>query len=327
MPKISVIVPAYNAELTIRETIESVQKQTFSDWELIVVNDGSCDRTLEVVRSIDDERLKVFDYEQGGVSVARNRGISQASGEYIAFLDADDLWASDKLELQLEALQKNPEAGVAYSWIYFIDEEGKPAYAGSRILYEGNVYADLLLTNFLQSASNPLITKQALVSVGGFDPNIRLGEDWEFYLRLAAKWQYVVVQKYQFFYRQHSNSSSNSPSKVKEMNIVGSNMLERFFRLAPKELQYLKNHSLSIFNVYCVDKSLKYSHEINQILPAGQYLFKAVLLYPQILLKKDTLRLIIKYFLKVILPANIANSLLQFIKFVKNSRFQTEKVK
>jgi len=91
MPKISVIIPAYNAEKTIRETIESVCKQTFSDFELIIINDGSKDKTLEIAQSIKDKRIKVFCYENRGLSTARNRGISKANGEYIAFLDADDL--------------------------------------------------------------------------------------------------------------------------------------------------------------------------------------------------------------------------------------------
>lgn len=104
MPTISVIVPAYNAENTILETIGSVQQQTFSDFELIVINDGSNDRTLELLNSLTDSRLKIFSYENAGVGVARNRGISHATGKFIAFLDADDLWTPDKLELQLATL-------------------------------------------------------------------------------------------------------------------------------------------------------------------------------------------------------------------------------
>ncbi len=120
MPKISIITPAYNAERTILETIESVQNQTFSNFELIVINDGSKDRTLDLLQTIKDERLKIFSYENGGVAIARNRGLSHATGDFIAFIDADDLWTPDKLELQLAALQKHPEAGVAYSWTYFM---------------------------------------------------------------------------------------------------------------------------------------------------------------------------------------------------------------
>ena len=123
MPTISIVIPAYNAERTILETIKSVQKQTFSDFEIIVINDGSTDRTLELVLSVEEPRLKIFSYQNGGVSVARNRGISHATGEFIAFLDADDLWTSDKLELQLAGLKQHPEAGIAYSWTYNMSEK------------------------------------------------------------------------------------------------------------------------------------------------------------------------------------------------------------
>ena len=116
MSTISVVIPAYNAAKTISETIDSVRRQTFTDFELIVINDGSSDHTAELVNAVADDRLQLFSYENGGLPVARNRGIDRASGEFIAFLDADDLWTPDKLELQLEALQKHPEAGVAYSW-------------------------------------------------------------------------------------------------------------------------------------------------------------------------------------------------------------------
>ncbi len=92
MPTISVVIPAYNAEKTILETIESAFQQTFTDFELIVIDDGSSDDTAELVNTIADDRLQLFSYENGSASVARNRGIAHASGAFIAFLDADNLW-------------------------------------------------------------------------------------------------------------------------------------------------------------------------------------------------------------------------------------------
>lgn len=113
MPTISVIIPVYNGQKTIKETIQSVLNQTFADWELIIVNDGSQDATLEIINSINDYRIKVFSYSNAGVSSSRNRGIDQAQGEFISFLDADDLWTPDKLKEQLKALQENPQAALA----------------------------------------------------------------------------------------------------------------------------------------------------------------------------------------------------------------------
>ena len=149
MPIVSVIIPAYNAERTILATLESVQKQTFSDIELIVIDDGSTDQTVKLVETLQDSRVKIFSYQNSGVSVARNRGIQCAIGDFIAFIDADDQWTSDKLELQLKALQKDPIAGVAYSWTTFIDEQGTVLYEQAPVFHEGNVYPQLLVENFI----------------------------------------------------------------------------------------------------------------------------------------------------------------------------------
>jgi glycosyltransferase involved in cell wall biosynthesis len=131
MPLISVIIPAYNAQKTIRETIESVLNQTFKDFEIIVIDDGSQDSTVEIVSAFSDPRLRLFSYPNAGVSATRNRGLAQANSEFISFLDADDLWTPDKLEAQLRALEANPQAAVAYSWTDYIDES-------SQFLHPGN---------------------------------------------------------------------------------------------------------------------------------------------------------------------------------------------
>ena len=293
MPTISVIIPAYNAERTILETIASVQQQTFSDFEMIIINDGSSDRTVEILDNVKDERLKIFSYQNSGVSVARNRGISHATGEFIAFLDADDLWTSDKLEAQLTALQQHPEAGVAYSWTCFMREKGGSYIEKSRA-FEGNVYAKLLVTNFLHSGSNPLIRREAIESVGGFDTTLIPSEDWDFYLRLAARWSFVLVPKPQIFYRQSSGSNSSNVEKLEQATL---NMFEKAFRAAPLELQYLKNQSLAWLFQYIAQKYLTNSNDISGVNKAGQKLWIAIRLRPQILLDKYT-RSLIKWLLK-----------------------------
>jgi glycosyltransferase involved in cell wall biosynthesis len=302
-PKISVVVPAYNAERTIKETIESVQKQTFSDFELIVINDGSTDRTLELLQSIKEPRLRILSYENGGLPVARNRGIANATGEFIAFLDADDLWTLNKLELQLEALQQHPEAGVAYSWTYYIDEQGKSLFPGIRIFYEGNVHADLLLRNFLLNGSNPLIRRQAIEAVGEFDSTLKSGEDWDFYLRLAASWSFVLVPKYQVLYRQSSTSMSSKVNVMKEANLI---VLKRAFQVAPSELQYLRNRSFSIFHQYLAELYFKHSIDRSGIQQTGENLWIAIRLNPQTLFNKDTQRILIKFLLRWVFPSRLS---------------------
>ncbi|MBW4451151.1 MAG: glycosyltransferase family 2 protein [Spirirestis rafaelensis WJT71-NPBG6] len=310
MPTISIIVPAYNAEHTILETIKSVHEQTFSDFEIIVINDGSTDRTLEILNTIADSRLKVFSYKNGGLPVARNRGIAHATGEFIAFLDADDLWSPDKLELQLTALQQHPEAGVAYSWTLFMDEQGKSLHPDEPIFFEGNVYDKLLLKNFLASGSNPLIRKQAIESVGEFYPPAGGSADWDYWLRLAARWDFVVVPKPQIFYRQSSSSMS---SKIEFMEKCKFIVLERAFQAAPTEFQALKNHSLANAYQYSAHLCLTRVPGIDGVKQAGQKLMMAIRVYPQTLLDKKTQKLLLKVLLKRILSPQIANNLLQRI--------------
>ncbi len=256
MPTISVIIPAYNAERTILETIESVQQQTFSDFELIVINDGSNDKTLELLNSLTDERLRIFSCENAGVGVARNRGISHATGKFIAFLDADDLWTPDKLELQLATLQQHPKAGVAYSWTSYVDEQGNFLSADKPIFFKGNVYTHLLANNFLASGSNPLIRREAVESIGEFDPSLPPCEDWDFYLRLAAKWPFAVVPKHQILYRQLSGSGSSKIEVMEEKLLI---MVDKVFRVAPAKSQSFRGQSLARVYQYCAEKYLQNS--------------------------------------------------------------------
>ena len=314
MSTISIILPAYNAERTILKTIESVQKQTVSDVELIVINDGSNDHTLEVLDTVKDARMKIFSYQNGGVSVARNRGIAHAKGNFIAFLDTDDLWTSDKLEMQLAALQQHPDAGVAYSWTHFMDEEGKSFHADKHITFEGNVYADLLAENFLFSGSNPLIRRQALESVGEFDPAVIPAEDWDFYLRLAARWPFVVVPLPQILYRQTSGSAS---SKIEVMELGALSVIEKAFRAAPLELQPLKNQSLANLHQFLAHLYLTRISGAGGAKQAGQKLQIAIRLQPKILLDKKTQFLVIKLLLIKVLSPGIASYLLHIFSKIR----------
>ena len=285
MPTISVVIPAYNAERTVLETVESVQKQTFSDLEIIVIDDGSTDKTKELLQGVTDERLKIFSYENSGVATARNRGISDAEGEFIAFLDADDLWTPDKLELQLIALQQHPEAGVAYSWNYFFIDGQEDISPGKAFFFEGDVYPQLLVENFLANGSNPLIRTKIIELVGEFDSTFSHCADWDFYLRLAASCPFVVVLKHQVFYRQSFGSMTSQTSKIDGIEKQVLTMLEKAYRMAPPEYQYLRNQSLAWAYEYCTQQYLQYTTDISGVNKAGQKLWKAIRLHPQILLE------------------------------------------
>jgi glycosyltransferase involved in cell wall biosynthesis len=294
MPTISVVIPAYNAERTILETIKSVQQQSFSGFEIIVINDGSTDRTLELLQGVKDERLRFFSYENAGVAIARNRGISQSTGEFIAFVDADDLWTPDKLELQLAALRHHPEAGAAYSWTYFMYEQEGSVVPGKPVFFEGNVYPKLLVENFIAHGSNLLIRRKCIESVGEFDSNFPHCADWDFYIRLAARWPFAVVREHQIYYRQSSSSMTSKIDGIERQMLL---MFEKAFQTAPIEYQDIRNQSLAWVYEYCTQQYLQYSTDIGEVNQAGQKLWKAIRLHPPILLG-DYAQSLIRWFIK-----------------------------
>lgn len=269
MVPVSVIIPAYNAEKTIKKTIKSVLNQTFSDWELIVVDDGSTDSTKEVVAEIKDNRISLFSFPNAGVSAARNRGVNKSSGEFLAFIDADDLWTPDKLELQLKALQENPNAAVAYSWTDYINESDKIIYSGRHITLNGNIYEKLLVRYVLENGSNFLIRKDAYLKVGGFDESISGGEDWELCIRLSQHYEFVTIPKTQVLYRVSPHSSTTN---VRKIELESLRVLEKSYHQAPQSVQYLKKESLADLYKYLLWKTLAGSKQ-HKGLQAIRYLW------------------------------------------------------
>jgi glycosyltransferase involved in cell wall biosynthesis len=315
MPLISVVIPVYNGEKTIRETLESVLNQTFQDFEIIVINDGSSDATLKIVSSLKAPGLKVFSYPNVGQSASRNRGFSHSTGEFIAFLDADDLWTPNKLEAQLKALQDNPQAAVAYSWSDFIDESGQFLRAASRSSVSGDVYAKLLLTDFLDNCSNPLIRRQALIEVGGFDESFRPADDWDMWLRLAARYHFVVVPAPQILYRLSANSES---SNLLRMESASVRVIERTFNQAPASLQHLRKHSLANIYKYLIFRCFDRYVTRSRALVAAKFLWCAILNEPSLLQKRITWKVLLKIAVVVLLPPQPAQALLAKMKQLSN---------
>lgn len=311
MPLISVVIPVYNGEKTIRETVESILNQSLSDFELIVINDGSQDSTLEIVSSLQDSRLKVFSYPNAGLAASRNRGIAQASGDYISFIDADDLWTSDKLEAQFKVLQANSHAAVAYSWTDFIDESSQFLHQGSHITVNGNVWANLLVANFLDNGSNPLIRRQALTEVGGFDESLKAAEDWDMYLRLAAHYHFVAVSSPQILYRVSVNSMS---AHVDKQEAESLKVIERAFNQAPESIQHLKKATLANLYKYLIFKALEASPERRSSLLAARFLWHIISNYPALLRTRVIWKVLFKIVTIALLSPQQAQALLTRMK-------------
>lgn len=262
MPQISVIIPVYNGENTISKTIASVLAQTFTDLEIIVINDGSSDRTAKVVQQITDPRVSIYDYPNGGPATSRNRGIIKSQGEYLSFIDGDDLWTQDKLEIQYQALQDYPQAAVAYSGTDWIDEQGIFLRHASAPGPSGNIYAYALLYNLFGSGSNFLVRREALFAIRAsvedfnsfFDEFTKPSEDWDLCIRLAEKYEFIAVSQVQILYRRSLNSLS---SQLVQQERGTLRALKKAFNQAPANLQYLRRPSLTNIYRYISYKSLE----------------------------------------------------------------------
>jgi len=218
-PKVSVITPAYNAQSTIGETIESVLSQTFTDFEMIIIDDGSTDDTANVVHRFKDNRIIYLYQTNKEKSEARNNGIKNAKGKYIAFLDADDTWFPEKLEKQVRLMQNNPEIGLVYSDLYYFDDEtGEDLILYSRIasLHRGKIPIELLLENNFIKSNTPLIRRKIFCQVGLFDTNLDLCEDWEMWLRIIVKYPIDYIDEPLARYRIHTKVSfwDNKPEAL-----------------------------------------------------------------------------------------------------------------
>jgi glycosyltransferase involved in cell wall biosynthesis len=297
-PLVSVIVPVYNADTTLPDTIDSIQRQTFQNFELIVIDDGSTDGTLDWVRSVRDPRLQVFSYANGGTSVARNRGIERSQGEFISFIDSDDLWMPDKLALQLQALHQQPGAALAYSWTAFVDEQGEFLFAKDASYCEGDVYAELLRHNFMASGSNVLVRKSCALAVGGFDTGVPPAEDWQFYLRVAARWRFAVVPRYQILYRISERAmSANAQRSEEAMLRVCDQAFKTYSRPLPKRGEVLANVKLHIAFLY-----LTRALGLEVWKKAGQKLAECICLHPRILLTRKPWHLLFAWSLLQLVP-------------------------
>jgi glycosyltransferase involved in cell wall biosynthesis len=281
LPQISIVIPVYNGEETIFEAVSSVLTQTFQDFELIVIDDGSRDSTPEILGSIDDSRLEVFTYPNAGLSASRNRGIALACGDFISFLDADDFWTTDKLEAQLNALRETPDAAVSYSWTDFIDDKGKRLGYGIHHTANGYVFPDLLVFFFVGSGSNALIRRDVFDQVGGFDESLVSAEDWDMFLRLAARHHFVAVPRAQILYRVVEDSMSGNVLRQERecLKVIES----AFSREPGKSLQHLRRYSYSKLYLYLSGRVLRGTPSRQNGLLAARFLWRSFHYDPRIL--------------------------------------------
>jgi Glycosyltransferases, probably involved in cell wall biogenesis len=218
-PLISVIIPNYNYSKYLREAIESVLEQTYPNIEVIVVDDGSKDNSKEILESYEGKIKTVFQKNQG-VSAARNNGAAISSGEFLAFLDADDVWFPTKIEKQVQKFLSDEGLGLVHVGVEEINADGK----GIRTLLnglEGNVSHEFLLFEravILGGGSGFMVSRKVFEEVGGFDPRLSTSADWDIFYRVSSRYRVGFVPEILLKYRVHnSNMHANIPRMEHDM--------------------------------------------------------------------------------------------------------------
>ncbi|MBF0503854.1 MAG: glycosyltransferase [Candidatus Omnitrophica bacterium] len=212
-PKVSVIIPTYNRGQYITQAIESVLSQTFLDYEIIVIDDGSTDNTQEILKKYKNE-IKSIRHENQGISKTRNSAINQSCGEYLAFLDSDDYWTSEKLAQQVKVLDSHPNVGIVYARMPIINEKGekigmKPAGVSGKNFKELlEVWGDL-------PTSSIMVRRDCFTKAGLFDVSLDTMEDIDMWIRIAQFYDlYEIENKVLAYYRRHDEQITKNKAKV-----------------------------------------------------------------------------------------------------------------
>jgi O-antigen/teichoic acid export membrane protein/glycosyltransferase involved in cell wall biosynthesis len=226
-PAVSVIVTTYNYGHYLAEALTSVQCQTFTDWELIVIDDGSCDDTPTIVeRFLADPRVRYHRIEHAGPSAARNLGLRLARAPLVAFLDADDLWLREKLERQVALFEADPTLGVVYSRRLLIDEQGRELVFREAELQRGQVLEAMFRNNFV-CFSSAMVRRSVFEVVGSFDEKLPLAVDYDLWLRVARRYRFDYVDKPLVKYRTgHANLSRRAEERL----LTALGIMDRFLK-------------------------------------------------------------------------------------------------
>jgi glycosyltransferase involved in cell wall biosynthesis len=239
MTKMSVIVPVYNVQEYIKQCLESIINQTLHDIEILVVDDGSIDNSISIVKQYKDERIRIITKENGGLSSARNAGIKEVKGEYISFIDSDDFLLYDTAleEMYDLAIINNSDVVIGNALEYYSEQHNHPIYRNREVFVESTMNSEELLVNFLKSKSMHapvwlnIYRSELIVNSTSFKEGI-LHEDEEFTPRILLKAKNVTVYPNEFYgYRQREGSITNVKNKTKNsLDLINTCVeLERLF--------------------------------------------------------------------------------------------------
>ncbi|MBY3167864.1 glycosyltransferase family 2 protein [Rhizobium laguerreae] len=252
LPTVSVIIPTYNRARFIREAIESVFSQTYRDFELIVIDDGSTDETAKIVRALVDNRLNFIRQENRGRSAARNRAIALARGRYIAFLDSDDMYLPDKLAQQVDYMDSHPEDGMIYTSAMCIDGDGNPLNSQRYEAWaDGEIYKQVA---FFQPVTITLPTvmvrREVLNAVGGFDEAMDRFEDTDLWRRIAKHYRVGILVEATCILRTHGDNTLRSQDPAKIIEAIEYYVAKIFREDADVGMHFLKNGASRLYGYY-----------------------------------------------------------------------------
>jgi len=215
-PTVSIVIPTHNRAKYIGETIESVFAQTFSNYEIIVVDDRSTDNTPDIIQSLSGKRdIRYFSQPCGNAPAARNYGLKQARGEYIAFLDSDDLFVPEKLEKQVDVLEKNPTVALVHTGYEKFNDDGENLGYRDTSKITGNYYHQMLLDwSVLIATPCVLVRKEVLDEVGDFDVDMRAAEDLDLWRRIALRYEIRAIPELLCRVRVHPGSLSTGKAEA-----------------------------------------------------------------------------------------------------------------
>lgn len=241
VPKISVNICCYNGEYYIKKAISSVLEQTFTNYEIIIINDGSTDNSEYIINSFEDKRIKYYYQNNKGLGYSRNKAIELSSGEYISFLDQDDVWLKDKLLKQIKVFDEDSAIGLVYTDAFLIYENGlKLLNSNFKQCKKGYVFKDLLASNFI-ILSSAIIKKYIIIECGGF-PNYNIVEEYALFLNIAKRYKFDYVDEPLTEYIYHDNNLSKYLDlHLKEI----SNIYNYWSSVGSKDIKIICNSALS----------------------------------------------------------------------------------
>ncbi|HVY07553.1 MAG TPA: glycosyltransferase [Burkholderiales bacterium] len=209
-PLVSVVVATYNMAKFLPLAVRSALDQTYDNVEVLVIDDGSKDDTAEVIQSLlSDPRVSYRVQSNAGQAAAKNHGIREAKGEYVGFLDADDVWMPEKLALQMPLFDQNPKVGVVHSRLSYIDEHGRDLGVADNRLFRGWISGPLLVENFIGFGTT-VVKRECFSSLGTFKEHIRMGIDYDLWLRFSTRYEFDYVDRPLLQYRTWSGQMSKN---------------------------------------------------------------------------------------------------------------------